>query len=305
MFDTPKRQMDTVKAVDQIEREDEKTGTIVPVFLRDTNRIMGVTLRLLQFSLHSAILFVKIKRRQRVKKRGIRMCTVGGMLVGLFALWTMVIQTVDVQPIGPMGTKVGLAALNGWVHGLSGVHMQLYAVTDWMGIVPIFVCAGFGWLGMLQLFKRRSLRKVDFDLILLGGYYLLVISAYLVFEKFPVNYRPVLIEGRLEASYPSSTTLLVLSVIPTLVFQIRHRAKSTAIKRITAALSVVFSAFMVVGRLIAGVHWVSDIIGGILLSAGMFCIYRGLVVSYWKENKREVLLWNFPKSCRNCESAEE
>ena len=161
-----------------------------------------------------------------MKEKGKRDLAFGGALVGAFALWTALIQCVDVRPVGQNGTNIGFAGFNTWFHELTGAHMGLYAATDWLGLVPIAVCLGFGALGLAQLLKRRSLLKVDMDLILLGGYYVLVILAYLVFEMIPINYRPVLIDGVMEASYPSSTTLLVLAVMPTLQFQVDRRAAS-------------------------------------------------------------------------------
>ena len=118
---------------------------------------------------------------------------------------------------------------------------------------------------------------MDPDILLLGAYYVLVILGYLIFEMIPINYRPILIEGALEASYPSSTTLLVLSVMPTLWFQTDRRAKSASVRRIVAVLVVLYSAFMVLGRLVAGVHWLTDIIGAVLLSAGLYTLYRAAV----------------------------
>ena len=120
--------------------------------------------------------------------------------------------------------------------------------------------------------------KVDCDIIVLGIYYILVIIGYAVFEIIPINYRPILINGIMEASYPSSTTLLVLSIMPTLVEQMNRRLKSTSAKRIICVLTIAFSAFMVIGRLISGVHWFTDIIGGVFLSAGLFCIYKAFVL---------------------------
>ena len=193
-----------------------------------------------------------------------------------FAVWTWLVQTVDVQQAGQAGAAVGFAAWNCFVHGALGVHMWLYTLTDWLGLVPVAVATGFGIIGAVQLIKRKSLLKVDLDLIILGLYYVVVIWCYLGFEMFPVNYRPILIEGRMEASYPSSTTLLVLCVMPTLVFQVRRRVKHSFIPKITAASAMAFSVFTVVGRLISGVHWLTDIIGSVLLSAGLFNIYRFL-----------------------------
>jgi undecaprenyl-diphosphatase len=129
---------------------------------------------------------------------------------------------------------------------------------------------------------------VDFDIILLGIYYIAVIFGYFIFEIIPVNYRPILINGFMEASYPSSTTLLVLSVMPTVVFQCEKRARDAKIKKIIRIGAISFSLFMVVGRMISGVHWLTDIIGAILLSAGLFLLYKG-----------GVLLWNSTRSFRN------
>ena len=200
-----------------------------------------------------------------------------GVLLPGFILWTILIQTVDVQPVGVNGTNVGFAAVNTWFHRLTGVHMGIYTVTDWLGLVPIAVCMGFGILGLTQWIRRKSIAKVDRNILLLGGYYILVILGYLIFEMIPINYRPILINGAMEASYPSSTTLLVLSVMPTLLFQVNRRAKSQTIRRITAAFAILFSAFMVIGRLAAGVHWLTDIVGAVLLSAGLYSLYRAAV----------------------------
>jgi len=208
---------------------------------------------------------------------------IGILLLILFAVWTVLVQNVDVQNAGQTGTEVGLATLNIWFHDLTGVHMMLYTITDWLGLVPVIICLAFGVMGFVQMIQRKSPLKVDADLILLGVYYIVVIAGYLIFEELPVNYRPVWIEGRLEASYPSSTTLLVLSVIPALTFQARRRLKNVRLNRAIRIGSAGFSLFMVVGRVLSGVHWITDIIGAILLSSGLFCIYRAIVIRYSKE----------------------
>ena len=191
-----------------------------------------------------------------------------------FALWTVLIQVIDVQNIGINGTAVGFATINSWFHALTGVNMTLYSITDWAGLVPIFVCMLFGVTGLFQAVKRKSLIKVDSDIIILGVYYVIVILCYLIFEMIPVNYRPILINGIMEASYPSSTTLLVLCVMPTLVFQVKNRVQNVTFKTIICIITILFSVFMVAGRLISGVHWVTDIIGSVFLSAGLYNLYK-------------------------------
>jgi len=206
-----------------------------------------------------------------------------GLITGIclllgFVLFTFLIMTVDVRPMGQNGTDIGFAAINLWFHDLTGDHMLIYTITDWLGLVPIAICMCFGVLGLVQWIKRRRLFKVDIDIILLGVYYIIVILGYLIFEMIPINYRPIPINGYMEASYPSSTTLLVLSVMPTLKFQIDRRTDNKTVRTITTFFVVLFSAFMVIGRLIAGVHWLTDIIGSVLLSSGLYLIYRSTVL---------------------------
>ena len=165
---------------------------------------------------------------------------IGFVLLAAFSLWTLLILNVDVQNAGPEGTKVGFSTFNVWVHKVTGVHMLLYTITDWLGIVPIVICMCFGVFGFVQLVKRRSFFKVDPDILLLGAYYILVVMCYLLFEMVHINYRPILIDGRLEASYPSSTTLLVLSVMPTMKFQICRRINNRVIKNVTTWFVVMF-----------------------------------------------------------------
>lgn len=197
-------------------------------------------------------------------------------LLTSFVLWTVAICFVDVRAIGPQGSFVGFAGINGFVHNLTGVHWGLYNITDWLGLVPIFVCMGFSILGLLQWIKRKSICKVDHDILILVGFYIITIGAYLLFESVVINYRPVLIGGSLEASYPSSTTMLVMCVMPTAIMQFGNRIKNKVIRNIIAVAIITFIAFMVIGRLVCGVHWLTDIVGGALLSAGLVMMYHSL-----------------------------
>ena len=214
------------------------------------------------------------KQTKKTDRRnfGITVC-----LLTAFVLWTIAVGSFDVQSIGPRDSEVGFATVNGWIHGFIGVHMQLYVITDWLGLVPLGVAFGFGVFGFVQLIKRRGVFKVDYSILVLGGFYILVMSAYVFFEMYVINYRPVLIEGYLEASYPSSTTMLVTTVMPTTIMQLSKRAKNSSLRWIMKLLINSYIVFMVVGRLVSGVHWMTDIIGGLLLSAGLVMLYYSVV----------------------------
>ena len=198
-----------------------------------------------------------------------------GLLV-LFVIWTVALRFVDVGEIGPGGSSVGFATLNKMVHNITGVHMSLYTITDWLGLVPICFIMGFGVLGLCEWIKRKKLFKVDYNILVLGGFYIIVMIIYIFFEMFVVNYRPILINGYLEASYPSSTTMLVMCVMPTAIIQFNARIKNNRFKKYVNILITAFIAFMVIARLLSGVHWFSDIVGGRLLSCGLVTEYYSL-----------------------------
>lgn len=207
--------------------------------------------------------------KKKIKKNfGVTVC-----LLAAFILWTAAVRFVNVEAIGPEGSSVGFAKLNGFFHSLTGVNLTLYTVTDWLGLVPIAVCFGFAVLGLIQWIKRKGLFKVDRSILVLGGFYIAVMAVYILFEYIVVNRRPVLIEGYLEASYPSSTTLLVLCVMPTALMQLNSRIKNNFFRYTVTTLIVAFIMFMVIGRLVSGVHWLTDIVGGALLSSGLVMMY--------------------------------
>lgn len=193
-----------------------------------------------------------------------------------FVLWTLLVCIVDVAPIGPGGSAVGFSTMNGCFHQLTGVDMTLYNITDWLGLVPIAVCVGFAVLGACQWVRRRSIRRVDTDLLLLGGFYIVTIALYLLFESVVINHRPILIEGYLEASYPSSTTLLTLCVMVTAWLQLYRRIRPSVCRFVVLSAIVLFAVFVVLCRLASGVHWLTDIVGGVLLSGGLVTLYRYL-----------------------------
>lgn len=139
-----------------------------------------------------------------------KLLAAGVALLAAFAVWTLLMVTEDVKPDGPGGSAVGFAALNCWFHQLTGIHMSLYIITDWLGLVPVAVCIIFAWPGLVQLIKRRSLFRVDFDIILLGGYIILLLQQ-------SIFYLPLLFLAILRESY--ATVLMILILVIKLLFR--------------------------------------------------------------------------------------
>ena len=212
-----------------------------------------------------------------MKKRIIKDLILGITLIIMFGVFTLLVMKYDIKNIGVNNTTIGFATLNSWFNKTTGTHLMFYSITDWLELLPLLVCVCFGLIGLKQLLSRKKIFLVDHDILLLGIYYIIVILLYLLFDKICINYRPILIEGKLEASYPSSTVLLVLCVMLTLTFQINRRVKNDKTKIYLETLNNIYIIFMLFGRIVSGVHWITDIIGSIILALGLFKLYISFV----------------------------
>jgi len=201
----------------------------------------------------------------------------------VFMAYTALVRVVDVQDIGPLNSRVGFATLNGAAAKLIGTNNVFYAISEIIGLSAFLVCAGFGVVGLVQWIKRKKILKVDLQIIILGLYYIAVIGLYFLFNFVIINYRPVLDEGLLEPSYPSSHTMLAVCVYAAAAFYTRFLPKGYKyLRKPIITVCYVIIALMVVTRLLAGVHWLSDIIGGILLSITMISLLVSVIKEYCK-----------------------
>ena len=207
-------------------------------------------------------------------------CLIGVGLLVLFIVFTVLVKTVDVKEIGRQGTEVGMATVNEAFNDLTGYHEGLYKATEVVGYVAFLVIGIFGGVGLWQLIKRKSLLKVDRDILILGGFYVIVLGCYVLFEKVVINYRPICAgDETLEASYPSSHTLLLVAVMMTAIMQIAVRVRKASARNGLIAACAVVGVFVALGRAICGVHWLTDIIGGLMLAISLSIIYYALAFS--------------------------
>ena len=209
-----------------------------------------------------------------MKKENVKSLFLGVFMLLAFVLWTFLIKFIDVDAIGPDNSQVGFSHFNRFFSNLVGVNMKLYHITDFLSLIPLFMIFAFGMVGLFQWFGRKSIIKVDYDILILGGFYIAVLGVYILFEILELNYRPILINGCLEASYPSSTTMLSICVFSSGATFLNTRIKNPTLRKIAVFASMAFMIFMVLGRIFSGVHWITDIIGGILLSFGLILIYQ-------------------------------
>ena len=198
----------------------------------------------------------------------------------IFVIFTIIIKTVDVAAIGPEGTAVGLSSINGPFHDIFDFNETYYKISEVLGIFSLMVCATFGCVGLLQLIKGKSLAKVDKDIWVLAGFYVIVMACYVLFEKVVINYRPVILDEGLEASYPSSHTILSLCVLSSAVYMFeRYLKEKKLLKNILSGLFIVLAVLTVISRAFSGVHWLTDIIGGVLLSLALLNFFVAFLLA--------------------------
>ena len=203
----------------------------------------------------------------------------------LAILFTILVQVVDVQAIGPNGSLVGFATINQLVFDTLKTNDTLYHLTERVGILPIFIALLYALVGFGELIKTKDLRKVDKNLLSLAVFYIVVIGVYVLFEIYEVNYRPILMDGVLEASYPSSHTMMAICICGSSLF-ISKRIFKAQFAKVLNLLSILVMIFLVVGRLVSGVHWFTDILGGILISGALLMIFY-MVIDSFKEEKSD------------------
>lgn len=200
-----------------------------------------------------------------------------GVVLLISIIFTILVSTVDVQPSGISGTNLGFSTINHSVFDSIGTNDAIYLATEILGYIFIIPAAFFAVLGIIQLIKRKNFKKVDLHFYALLGLYIAVAATYVFFELVAVNYRPILIDGKAEASYPSSHTMLAITVLLSSFLMICRLVKNRTIKFVALGVTVVCSVAMAILRLYSGVHWATDIIGGILISVSLVLIFNAVL----------------------------
>ena len=193
-----------------------------------------------------------------------------------FIIFTILIKVIDVQPAGAEASLIGFASLNTAIFNMLGTNELCYKLTQCFGIIAIFTAGIFAVLGLIQLIQRKNLLKVDREILMAGIIYAIVIILYVLFEKLAINYRPLVLDEGLEASYPSTHTMLILTILGTAIPLAGKYIKNSKLSLSTKILCIAIMWLTVVLRLLSGVHWFTDILGGVLISLTLISLYKAL-----------------------------
>lgn len=213
----------------------------------------------------------------------------GSILVAAAVAWTLIIALVDRAAIGPLGSVVGLSHINSWFLGLTGFNSAIYKITDILTFVPFAIAGAFAVLGLVQWIKRKSILKVEREIVTLGIFYVVVISLFVIFEYFiKINFRPIIEDGALEASYPSSHTMVCIFVCISAPMALKSLYSGQKWVRPVNLGLLLLMALIVVGRLVSGAHWLTDIIGGLLISSALLVLFSAFYKTQKSETKNQL-----------------
>ncbi len=204
--------------------------------------------------------------------------TTSAILLVIFIVFTLLTVFVDKNPIGPEGSSIGLSSINKAVFGAFGTSELWYNITEVLGVLALAIAGGFAIFGLYQLIKRKGLFKVDADILLLACIYAAVAVFYVLFEILELNFRPVLVDGVLEASYPSSHTMLFCTIVATAPIILKRRfGEKKCLMTVIDISAAVLCTVMAVGRLLSGMHWFTDVVASIILSAFLVALYLSVL----------------------------
>lgn len=205
-----------------------------------------------------------------------------GIFLALFGVLIVMIKKVDVESIGPEGTKIGLSGINKPVADNFTYNETWYKITQYLGYAALLVAGCLAVMGLVQLIQRKSLLKVDSNILAAGVIYVITIGLYFLFDKVVINYRPIILpdEGVLEAGFPSSHTMLSIVVFGTALLQLRFYVKNVMAKRCLGVALFAVMIVTIVGRLMSGAHWLTDICGGVLISVALLFAYSAAVSKF-------------------------
>lgn len=159
--------------------------------------------------------------------------------------------------------------------------MQWEKITDIILITAIAILGVFAILSLTEWVKRKSLKKVDKELLAMLPSLALMAITYFIFDKlFILNTRP---NGSGEPSFPSTHTMVTATIFLMTMFALPKYIKNKSLRIILDVVMAILIVLVSIGRVAANMHWVSDVVGGLIFSV----LFAGVYVVIIKHKKKE------------------
>ena len=84
----------------------------------------------------------------------------------IFAVYLLLIKTVDIGIAGTSQTSVGFSHINNWFFGLSKDIDIIDTISDIILLLSILIAACFALVGFVQFIKRKNIKHVDKEIFL-------------------------------------------------------------------------------------------------------------------------------------------
>lgn len=207
---------------------------------------------------------------------------IGGVLLFLFILLLILLMTVD--RANNIYKQIGLFSFN----KLFLVDYSNEAWDEFSDVIlyiSLLFILGLAIYGFYQLSKKRSLFKVDKDIIFIGCGLAILAFVWLVFDKLiDVNYRPIAISGTAQTSFPSTHTMIAAFVLLAATRAILKRNGNEIKYQLLAySGSSILILLCSLGRILSKMHWATDVLGGLFIGVGLFFILVGLDKAFEKD----------------------
>lgn len=205
---------------------------------------------------------------------------IGLSFLGLFLLLIILLQ-FDKNIITISGKEVGLSHINDLIDYKSNKKLDI--ISDILLYTSFIVAIAGVVIGLYQLITRKSLFKVDSFIIIFGIFLVAAVILWILFDYvIKINYRPL---NPNEGSFPSTHVLLTVFLTNVGGLMLAKYCKNTTLIIVAYVVSLLFIILVVLFRILSGMHYITDVFGGLFLGFSLSYLFNGIKI--YIENGRK------------------
>lgn len=212
-------------------------------------------------------------------KKFINLYTILGCASLFLFILLMILLNADKAVIAESGKEVGLSSINNLVKYSYKENLDL--MTDLLFYVTFTVVVFEGCLGIIQLVTRKSLFKVDKEIIIFGISLVVMVVLWLVFDHLlKINVRPI---DANEGSFPSTHVMMATFLALASHAFICMKYETRLPKYLSLVLAIIIISTITFGRVACGMHYITDVTGGLFMGLALYFITFGIIKGFKKD----------------------